>query len=58
MLQAKVLRNKNASMRTNDPRAFLLYTTVSILLESPEQRPTNHLGRNETAGMGLTGRNC
>ena len=52
VLQAEVLWNKVAPMRSDDPLSFLLHTTVPVLLESAERRPTGRLGRDETAQLG------
>jgi len=53
MLQAEVLRNKEPPVHPNVALAFLLHAAVPVLLESPERRLTNHMGRNETARVGF-----
>lgn len=52
MLQTEILRNQNSPMHPNDPSSLLLHTTMPILLESPNRRPQNRMGRNQTSTMG------
>ena len=52
LLQAEVLRDKIASMYSNDALTSLLHTAVPVLLESAEWRPANRMGRNETSKLG------
>ena len=58
LLQAEVLRDKITPVHPNDTLAFLLHTTMPVLLESDKRRSADQMGRNETAKMGPGGRNC
>jgi hypothetical protein len=53
LLQAEVLWDKNSPVHPNDALAFLLHTTVSVLLESTEWGLANQMERNETAKLGF-----
>jgi hypothetical protein len=44
LLQTEVLWNKITPVHPNDACAFLLHTTMPVLLESTKRRPANQMG--------------